>query len=267
MIEEKLYQASLTLPVPTISFSQITERAYSINRNRSSHSHRYRMTAAVFICLVLLLGGIAAAATTEVSYSAWATHSGSFRDVHKITGKLGITLPESLDDSMFYNISTMHVVPEGTTYLDAVTNPMYPWYSVDYGVQRVVREYSAVSPDSGYSESLEVYDHYTVSFGSTENELFRYVFSLDESGKRILENTLPGSYRNVDYRGARMQLVTDVQYEENRVFAYHHRVIWEDTQNNVVFLLHSSRHANEDLPSQFPSEMVAFAKAIIDMNI
>ena len=270
MIEDKLYQASLTLPEPSSSFAQIEEKANLSKISRSFYTRRYRMAAAVFAGVFLLLGGVVLAATTEVDYSAWATHSNAFSDVNKIAATLGVVLPEALDDSPFYNFTTMHVAPEGTTYLAAVTNPAYPWYSVDYGVQRVVREYHSDSPDSGFSESTVVYDPYSVSFGSTEHELFRYVFSLDTSGNRILENALPGSYRTEDYHGIRMQMVTDVQYDSgpgSEVFAYHHRVIWVDTDENVVFSLHKSSQADENMAALFPNEMITIAKAMIDMNL
>ncbi len=270
MIEDKLYQASLNLPEPTSSFSQIEEKAYFSKRNRPFYTRRYRMAVAVFACVFLLLGGVVAAATTEVNYSAWATRSNAFSDVNIIAATLGVVLPETLGDSPFYNITTMHVAPEGTTYLDAVTNPAYPWYSVDYGVQHVERVYHSDSPDSSFSESTVIYDQYSVSFGSCEHELFRYVFSLDTSGNRILENALPGSYRIEDYHGIRMQMFTDVQYDSNHgseVFAYHHRVIWVDTNENVVFSLHKSSQADENMADLFPNEMITFAKAMIDMNL
>lgn len=222
----------------------------------------------MLVCAFLLIGSAMVAATTEVNFSAWANRSSTFEDARAIADELGIVLPETLDHSPFYNITTMHVVPEGTTYLEALNTPVYRWYSADYGIQDVVREYNSDSPDSGFSESTVVYDEYTISFGSTDNELYKYVFSLDESGARILEDVLPGSYRTEMYNGITMQIVTDVQYDDDtgEAFAYHHRVLWIDANNHAVFSLHKSFYAEENTADQLPAEMLEFAKSIIDIN-
>lgn len=271
MIESKLLQAAQLLPEPASTFFQIEEKAYKNRKVSSVNTCQYRRVAAIVACVFLLVSvSIAVATTTEVNYSAWAKRSNAFRDVEKIGENIGIVLPENLDDSPFYNITTMYVAPEGTTYLDALTNPAYPWYSVDYGVQDVVREYNSYEPDSGFSESTVVYDAYSVSFGSTENELYKYVFSLDESGTRMLENALPGSYRTEEYKNITMQIVTGIQYDgenESAIFAYHHSVIWVDTNNHAVFSLHKSFYAEEKAAYQIPGEMIEFAKDIIDLNI
>lgn len=270
MIESRLYRAAQLLPEPTSTFFQIEEKAHRNRKVSSFYTRPYRRVAAIAACVFLLMSvSVAVAATTEVNYSAWAMRSNAFSDVEKIGEKIGIVLPEILDDSPFYNITTMYVAPEGTTYLDALINPAYPWYSVDYGVQDVVRKYNSDEPDSGFSETTVVYDEYSLSFGSTENELYKYVFSLDESGTRILENALPGSYRTEEYNGVTMQIVTDVQYDRensNVIFAYHHRVIWVDANNHAVFSLHKSFYAEEETADQLPGEMIEFVKEIIDMN-
>lgn len=271
MIESRLYKAAQLLPEPVCTYSQIEEKAYQNRKASSFNTHQSRRVAAIVACVLLLMSvSVAVAATTEVNYSAWAKRSNDFGDVEIIGENIGVVLPEVLDDSPFYNITTMYVAPEGTTYLDALTNPAYPWYSVDYGVQEIVREYNSDEPDSGFSENSVVYDEYSISFGSTNDELFKYVFSLDEYETRILENALPGSYRTEEYNGVTMQIVTDVQYDrenDSEIFAYHHRVIWVDANNHAVFSLHKSFYAEEEAADQFPSEMIKFAKEIIDLNI
>lgn len=269
MIENMLYQAAQSLPTPKTIFCEIEIKAEIIKRQQSYHIRRYRMVAAMLVCAFLLMGSAAVAATTEVNYSAWAMRSNAFRDAEIIGEKMGIVLPESLDDSPFYNVTTMYVAPEGTTYLDALINPAYPWYAADYGVQDVVREYSSDGSDGGSSTSSVVYDEYSLAFGSTENELYKYVFSLDESGTLILEDSLSGSYRTEEYKGTRMLIVTEAQYDRdngNDVFAYHHRIIWVDEENHAVFSLHKSFYADENAADQLPEEMIAFVKEIIDMN-
>ncbi len=271
MIENRLYKAAQLLPEPTSTFVNIEEKAYRNRKVTSFHTLQYRRVAAIVACVFLLMSiSVAVAATTEVNYSAWAKRSNAFYDVEKIGESIGIVLPEVLDDSPFYNITTMYVAPEGTTYLDALSNPAYPWYSVDYGVQDVVRKYNSDKPGSGFSESSVVYDEYSLSFGSTENELYKYVFSLDESGTWTHENTLSGSFRTEEYDGVTMQIVTYVQYDlenSNEIFAYHHKVIWVDANNHAVFSLHKSFYAEEEAADQLPAELIEFAKVIIDMNI
>lgn len=269
MIELKLYQAAQTLPIPKTSFCEIEDKARISKDYQSFRIHRYRMVTVMLVCACLLMVSVAVAATTEVNYSAWAKHSNEIDDVKKIGENIGVVLPKAMDDSPFYNITTMYVAPEGTTYMDALANPAYPWYAVDYGVQDVMRGYHSDKPDSGFSESSVVYDKYSLSFGSTGNELFRYVFSLDETGTRILENALPDSYRTEEYNGITMQIVTDVQYDrddKSEVFAYHHRIVWIDEENHAVFCLHKSFYGDEIAADQLPEEMVEFAKMIIDMN-
>lgn len=269
MIESKLFQAAQSLPTPKTSFSEIENKARINKKHRSFRIRRYRMVAAMLVCTFLLMGSAVVAATTEVNYSAWATHANQFSDVEVVAKKVGVVLPEAIDDSPFYNITTMYVAPEGTTYLDAIMNPAYPWYSVNYGVQNVVREYNSDEPDSGYSESIVVKDAYSLSFGSTDNELFRYVFGLNENGDRILEDAIQGSYQTIVHNGITMQIVTDVQHDledENEVLAYHHRVVWIDTENHAVFSLHKSFDAKENAADQLPGEMIDLAKKIIDMN-
>ena len=268
MIESKLYQAAQSLPVPQSAFLEIETKANTGKQSISLRIPRYRMVATICACLVLLLGCVTVAATKEADFSAWASRSDTFDDVKEIADKLEIVLPDTLGDSPFYNVTTMYVVPQGTTYLEAFNTPAYKWYSLDYGVQDIIREYNSEDPDSGFSESPVVYDEYSLSVGSTDNELFKYVFSLDESGARILDDTLPDSYRTEIYNGITMQTVTDVQYDDDtgEVFAYHHHVLWIDASNHAVFSLHKSFCAEEDAADQFSPEMLEFAKSIIDIN-
>lgn len=262
MIEAKLHQAAQNLPGPTSGFSQIEEKAYRSKNNVSFSMRQHRFAAAVLVCAFLLISGVAIAATTEVNYSAWATRSYKFEVAEQVAEKLGVALPENLDDSLFCDITTMHVVPKGTSYLEAIYTPVYRWYDVNYGVQEIVR--------IDHSESSVTYDKYSISIGSADGELCNYVFSLDESGAWALDDTLPDSYRTAEHNGITMQIGTTVQYDgetESEVFAYHHRVIWVDTAHNAVFALHKSFYAGEEAADQLPDEMIDFAKEIIDLNL
>jgi len=261
MIETKLHQAAQALPKPTSTFSQIQEKAYRSQRRSAFGVRQYRRVAALLVCVVLLMGSAAIAATTEVDYSAWASRSREFADCARIADKLGITLPESMGDSPFYEITTLYVVPEGTTYLQALSTPTYQWYDVNYGIQEITR--------TEHSESIEVSDEYSLALGTTDGELWGYVFSLDESGIWALENTLPGSYQTEEYKGITLQMGTTVNYSvesDSEIFSYHHKVIWLDANNHVVFVLNMSTYAEEDAAYKFPDTMIEFAKSIIDQN-
>ena len=122
MIESKLYQATQSLPTPKTSFCEIEDKARINKKHQHIHIRRHRMVAAILACVFLLMGSAVVSATTEVNYSAWATRSNDFGYVKKIGESIGIVLPEILGDSPFYNITTMYVAPEGTTYLDALTD-------------------------------------------------------------------------------------------------------------------------------------------------
>ena len=261
MIETKLHQAAQTLPVPTSTFSQIHEKAYWSQRRSSFDVRKYRRLAALLVCVVLLMGGAAIAATTEVDYSAWATRSSAFADCIRVADKFGITLPESIGDSPFREVTTLYVVPKGTTYIEALSTPIYRWYDVDYGVQNIVR--------TEHSETIEVSDEYSLAFGSADGELCGYVFSLDESGIWALDNTLPGSYQTEEYKGITLQMGTTVHYNiesDSDIYSYQHKVIWVDTNLNVVFVINKSFYAEEDAADKFPDKMIEFAKSIIDQN-
>jgi len=262
MIEAKLYQAAQHLPGPISSFSEIEERASQIKSRRTFGIPRYRIAAAILVCVFLFMGSTVIAATTEVDYSAWAARSNSFNDAQRRAGELGVVLPEALDDIPFYNVTTMYVAPEGTTYLEAINTPVYRWYSVDYGVNEIVR--------TDHSVTTVINDEFSVSIGSSEGDLWGYVFSLDESGKWAFDDTLPDSYRTLEHNGIIVQIGTTVQYEEendSNVFAYHHRIIWEDTTSHVIISIHKSFYAEEELADQLPDEMIDFAKEIIELNL
>lgn len=269
MIENKLYQAANLLPKPASNFSQIERRSYLTSKKTTLGLRSFRRVAVALLCIFLLTGGTVVAATTEVNYSAWANHSDSFDDAEKNAQSLGVVIPETLDDSPFFNITTMYVAPKGTTYLDALNTPAYRWYSIDYGIQDVIREYDFDSPNSGFSENPVIYDEYSLSIGSTNNELYRYIFSLDETGVRDQTETIPGSYRVEEYNGITMQIMTDTQFIENsgNVFVYHHRIVWVDKDNQTVFSLHKAFYAEEEHADQLPGEMIDFAKEIVDSNI
>ncbi|MBR3840823.1 MAG: hypothetical protein IKM20_06780, partial [Erysipelotrichales bacterium] len=191
-------------------------------------------------------------------------------DVEKKAEKVGITLPYSLDDSPFYQMLTVHVAPEGTTYLEAISNPLYPWYEVNYGIEDVVREDISDETGTGYSEYSVVYDKYQILFGSTENELYKYVFHLDENDTYILDNDPLNQYLTEMYRDINLQITTEVFYDfenNNEIVSYSHEIFWVDDANKAVILIRKPVDVSVTDDIEFPTEMIEFAKEIIDLNI
>lgn len=254
MIEAALQEAVQLLPQPKSDFHLIEARC----RDRQSKSRnkfpKRRKLAAVFACIVLLLGCTTAAATTHTSYGAWATSSKSYADVKRISKKLGIIIPDHLSDSPFYSLTTMHVVPEGISFLEAIFSSSYRWYGIDFGYQEVV-------PAQGASGTA-MHTDYSLSLGRTDNELWKYCFDLDDNGNWPLNGTLPGSYQVTEYEGCTLQMGTRILEGDCLTDRYHHRVIWTDPTSQTVFSLRKSTSTE-----QFPQELLTLSKNIIDLNV
>lgn len=234
MIETKLSQAVQSLPVPVGGFSGIEEKARLIQRP-SFRSRRKKM-AAVLACMILLTGSIVAAGGTEIRHSAWRTGSASWADAEKIGRKLNVVLPRSVNGSSFSGMSTMYVVPEGTTYLEAIITPAYRWYAIDYG-------------------------DYSLAVGSTENALWQYVFSADGSPDNIASDSLRvEEYAGVFVQGSCIRVEPDGGEPE-----YWHRMVWTDPFRNVVFSLSEFVTSGEDAERP-PVGLEEIAKDIIDLQ-
>ena len=236
-MENKLRDMAGKLPHAQSTFYEITEKARVSERK----SFRGRRVAALSAVLILICS-VAYAGITEADLGAWADYSSNFEDVQVVSEELGISLPENIDGSPFYNMSTMYVVPQGTSYLEAVYSPVYRWYSVDYRVENT--EYSSA---------------FILSFGDTENELWKYVFDADANGK--FEDDMRGNdLTTVEHNGMLMYMTTQYVYG-NDVTSYGHAVKWTDARNNAVFVLRKTTESEE-----FPESLMECAKMIIDMN-
>ncbi|MBE6037664.1 MAG: hypothetical protein E7218_00455 [Anaerofustis stercorihominis] len=250
MIETKLRNAVEKLPQAKSTFYDVSQRAGS-KRKLSNTGKR----AALLAVVMILVCGVVFAGVTEADFGAWVTHSDSYTDAAKIADEIGITLPEHLGDSPFYNITTMYVVPDGTSYLEALTTPVYKWYSADFGIKTV--EYDG----DGRGYSPVVYDSITLSFGDTENEMWKYVFGANADGSWSSDD-----YDNVsmiEYEGITIQLSEKTLYsaEGDELSDIGYRIKWVDSRNNSVFVLHMSGS-----PYDGAEEIIGIANSIITVN-
>lgn len=207
---------------------------------------QHRRIAGLFAGVFLLAGCTVIAATTEVDYGAWASHSGDFSKAETISDEPGITIPESLDGNAFCNITTGYVVPHGTSYLEALITPAYRWYSVDYGTD----------------------DAKSLAFGSTKDALYQYCFNLNSENVWSPEHLLPGSCRTEEYKGITIQIGTVISYNEgsdDSISGCIPHVVWVDEENSTVFSLSASACEQADIP-QTAGRLIGTAKEIINMN-
>ena len=246
MIEDRLYEAAQELPVPACSFTAVKERAARQETGSRFQLIHHRKIAGIFAGVFLLTGCTVIAATTEADYGAWASHSVDFSKAETVSGDLGITIPESLDGNAFCNITTGYVVPDGTSYLEALITPAYRWYSVDYGTDRT----------------------WSLTFGTAKDDLYHYCFDLDSENVWSPGRLLPGSRRTEEYKGITMQVGTVINYNgkgDDRTSGFIPQVIWVDAENSSVFSL-SAPACDESDMDQITDYLTETAKEIIDIN-
>ncbi len=251
MIETKLKNAAEKLPQTKSTYYDVMKKAET-NRNPGRIGKR----AAVFAVAMILVCGVVFAGVTEADYSAWAAYSSEYTDAVKVANEVGITIPEQLCDSPFYNIATMCVVPDGTSYLEALTIPVYRWHSAAFGTETI--EYD----DNGKGCSPAVVNRITLSFGSTENELWKYVFGADDDGSWNTDD----NYNNVttfELEETTLQLSEKKLYspDGDELSVIDYTVRWVDFSNNAVFVLHMSGS-----PDDGADAAVEIAREIISAN-
>lgn len=277
MIESKLSKAAQNLSEPVSDFALIEEKATKDRQSRA-YSYRKGLRKPVLIaCILLLLGCTTIAASTEINYGAWAKYSSNFEDATAIADTAGITLPENMAGSPFYEMVTLYNCKPGTTYLDALINPAYKWYSIDYCKEENV---SSQDPSDG-SEIVYCYtkDNYELAFGPTDNDLYRYVFCLDENNTATFENAIPGSIQTSEYNGIHLQMMTRLVEDKESIeevdgvrvehYFYIHSIQWLDAEKHVVFQIDYSAHVPVTPDSEakiYPGKLVELAKELIDLN-
>lgn len=249
MIEEKLLQAAQELPEAPECFEEIVMRA---QKNKKCHLH-FRIVskkvAIAFVFVFLLTCGTVFAATTETKYIGWPEESYDFKSVQRTADEMDITLPETLGKYSFKSFTTCHVVPDGTSYLEVLLGtPSYLWHGIYYSM--------------GGSMELSESAPFSLFIGSTEDELYKYVFYFDDNDIWNSEYLVPGTYHSEIYNGILLQ--SGVTNYEQKSSDY--EIIWIDYTHKAVFTIHYSIDDEQNL-NYIKDQAINYAKNIIDSNI
>ncbi len=205
MTETKLRNAAERIPGAESTFEDVLIRAGASKRQGGTG----RRIAAVAVMMMLVCGAVFAG-TMEADLSAWAIRTDSYSGAKMTADRLGIFVPERIGDIPFYDITTMYVVPEGTTYLEALRAPVYKWYSADYGI----------TSNDGSDCRIRL------SFGNTENDTWKYVFGINYDGSWDTdeEYVLTEEFEDIS-------VMIFADSEEN------YSVKWVNEKKNAVFIL------------------------------
>lgn len=266
MIEEKLQNAANLLPDPRSDFPAVEK--HSNTKQRTSSRPRKRLVAAMLLA-VLLVGCVAASAPDYHLYNGnwWNFLPGVFFDpaeefgLHddqtmKTAEKLGITLPETLGGYPVIGFSKLNLTTKKVPIQIAWLSPHYVYYSSYYGVDM---EEPRVSPDG-----IEGTHHWSegadVTYGPTDNEIWRRQFGYDENNAFVATNWTLADHpveeiSSLEYEGITVYVAKiGIMFREKPMWD----VTWVDVENGVVFSI--------DEYYENPDTLIAYAKEIIDLN-
>lgn len=255
MIEEKLLQAAQELPKAPDCFEEIVEQAQKYKKYHWSFRIGSKRAAIVCICIFLLTCGTVFAATTETKYIGWPEQSYDFKSVQNTADEMDIILPETIGEYSFKSFTSCHVVPDGTSYLEVLLGtPSYLWHCIDYSIEG----------KGAFSNSAP----FSLYVGSTENDLYKYVFYFDDNDTWHSEYLLPGTYHSEVYNGILLQSgITKYERQnfenlDNSIY----EIIWIDYTHNAVFNMHFYIDDEQNL-EYIKKQITNYAKKIIDSNI
>lgn len=252
-MENKLKMELDALPVPKTTFEDLE----MMQTRPKTFLRRKRAVVLIAAVLALLLCGMGWA-KTSMRYGMWVLYSSQgWSDAEWAAKKHDIRLPETLDGVPFVHFSVYGHVPQGGSFLRALISPLYRPVSVDYGYER--REVETYPDGSLASEAVWDETELDLSFGTTENELWRYYFQMDEKGVWTACG-VPESYHTIEYGGITLQIGDTCFYDEvrgaNRCTRWVH---WVDEEKQVAFSISETDYTD-------PNRVVECAKAIIDLN-
>ena len=209
------------------------------------------MAIVLVLGLLLLLCGMGWAKT---QYGMWLLcDSHAWSDLEMEAERYDCRLPRELDGIPFLNMQVYGHVPQGASHVEALLNPRYRPVKVEYGYHQSETGRDCES-EMGWDEQV-----LGVSFGTTENELWRYYFEMDENGVWTACG-VPDSYGIVEYKGIILQIGDQVHYDELLEREVYTRwVHWVDKDRQVAFAVHETDYAE-------PDRVVECAKQIIDLN-
>lgn len=250
-MENKLKLELDALPAPKTNFEELEAM------QREPRTLRLRKKTVVILAavLALLLCGMGWA---KMQYGMWyLIGSKEYSDLEDAAAKYDVVLPEILDGSPFYEYNIYGLVPRGAPYVVALTNPSYKPRTVTYGTAVIDKEYYPSGEVK--SESTRMVNELSLHFGTTENELWRYYFQMDENGVWTAWD-VPGSYHTLEYRGITLQ-IGDTSFYDDVLgqTRFIHWVHWVDEENRVAFSLNETDYTD-------PNRVVECARVIIDLN-
>lgn len=247
-MEDKLMMAASELPEPETSFGALSDKV-EVPKRRRAWKKTPVVLAAVLALLLCGMGWMKAA-----NYGMWVLYQSRTWSELEATGEeYSIRLPEQLDGVPFLEFRVFGHTHRGASGMEALLNPLYRPVSVDYGYK--IRERS----DDGTSYVAWFDTVLSVSFGTTENELWRYYFQFDENdiwtGWEV-----PESYDTLEYKGIMLQIGDTTSYSalEDRDVCTRW-VHWIDEERHVAFGISETDYSD-------PDRVVECAKAIIDLN-
>ena len=244
MIEQKLALASESLPTPQTDFASIVHTADLLTAPQAA-SPRWKRAIALIVVLVLL-GGCAAGAVTY-TYAAGPTWYNSYEDAVKLSARINVLVPESLNEkSPFYDVTTIHTTTQNRFWMLSWFFYRYKTVALQYGTEGT---YVNDEGTTGYT----IFDNVYFQFGSTENELWRDIFPFNDDGIWCHEELDPSTYASTNYKDFQLQSGTLV-----RPWVRMNTIIWIDRELNVCFMISSSDYTTD--------ELLVFAKEIVDLN-
>lgn len=232
-MEDKLYRAAAALPEPQKDLIAVEPQPA-----RPKRTPRRMFRVAVALVLVLCLG-MTAYAYGSMKFGLWSgIHSNAYGDVVLLNWRYDYNFPETLCGMEFQSMSTYCGAPQGASHWEALLSPTYTMHNVDY---------------AGYcGEDNLLYrmgERIDISFGTTENENWKYHFSVAEDGSCNYEGVQPDSQRTVEYRGYVLHLYTVSALS----------VRWEDPYRKLVIDITVYGISGEEA-------LVDIAKELIDLN-
>lgn len=251
-MENRLKRELDTLPVPITSFEELTFVEYK----PAQVSRKKKPVLLIAAVLTLILGGCVWA-KESLRYGLWHIYSShGWSDVVRAAEKFDYLLPEKMDGIPFDNYSTLALVPQGASRLEAYLYPAYRPYCVDYAIWDNT---PATLPDGSPTTLVYTEEKLSLSFGTTKNVLYRYYFELDENN--IWHGyDVPESYETLEYGNMILQIGDTFFYDRDLGYNRYTRwVHWIDTENEVVFSISDTDYTDAD-------RVVECAKAIIDLN-
>ena len=254
MIEQTLQNAADKLPESRSDFWAVEEKVKE-KKNRSRSLPRRRFAVAMVLC-ILLVGCVAISEPDYHLYNGTLHGYTPAEDTHREADKLGITLPETLGGYPVIGFSRYNLTNQDVPYWYALLAPRYVYYSSFYGVDM---EEPWVSP-----EGIEGTHHWSegadVTYGSTDDEIWRRQFGFDEDNTFVAANWTLANHpveeiTSFEYEGFTVYVAKiGITFKEKPMWD----VSWVDEANGVVFSVQEYYES--------PDTLIEYAKQIIDLN-